>query len=103
MLRDKIKILFWENNGFVLWYKRLERQRFKWPSGIEGETITLNGQNSAIKLRTGVVSGVDNSGWTTVNLGQGYTSMVVVATPNYDGASVALVPRIQNASGSSFR
>lgn len=30
--RDKIKILLWEKNDFVLWYKRLEKQRFKWPS-----------------------------------------------------------------------
>jgi len=29
--RDKIKILCWERNDFILWYKRLEKHRFKWP------------------------------------------------------------------------
>lgn len=30
--RDKIKILLWQHNGFWLFYRRLERDRFRWPS-----------------------------------------------------------------------
>jgi len=34
--RNKLKILYWEHNGFWLFYRRLERGTFKWPSGSEG-------------------------------------------------------------------
>jgi len=40
--RDKIKILCWERNGFIVWYKRLERQRFSWPK-IQ-DTLSLAGR-----------------------------------------------------------
>jgi transposase len=40
--RDKIKMLCWERNGFIVWYKRLEKQRFRWPKA--GETLALSGQ-----------------------------------------------------------
>jgi transposase len=31
--RTKIKALYWHRNGFCLWYKRLEAERFAWPLG----------------------------------------------------------------------
>lgn len=40
--RDKIKLLCWERNGFIVWYKRLEKQRFRWPK--VGDTVSLTGQ-----------------------------------------------------------
>ncbi len=40
---NKIKILYWERNGFCLWYKSLQEQRFKWPKLFESDTVVLNG------------------------------------------------------------
>ena len=42
--RDSVKILYWEKNGFCLWQKKLEQERFKWPVDLEGALITLTGQ-----------------------------------------------------------
>ncbi|WP_380023437.1 IS66 family insertion sequence element accessory protein TnpB [Effusibacillus consociatus] len=30
--RDKLKMLYWEHNGFWLFYRRLERGTFAWPN-----------------------------------------------------------------------
>lgn len=41
--RNKLKVLFWHNNGFWLWYRRLERQRFWWPkSEAEARVVELS-------------------------------------------------------------
>lgn len=39
--RDKLKALSWDQNGFVLYYKRLERGHFRWPVIPAGQTALV--------------------------------------------------------------
>ena len=39
--RDKLKILAWDHNGFWLFYRRLERGRFRWPSDGGGAPLRI--------------------------------------------------------------
>ena len=34
--RDITKILYWDRNGFCLFQKRLEKNKFKWPEATRG-------------------------------------------------------------------
>jgi transposase len=42
--RNKVRILYWERNGFCLWQKHLEKEKFKWPRKADNDVITLSGQ-----------------------------------------------------------
>lgn len=43
--KNKLKILFWDKNGFWLYYRRLEKGTFNWPSKEDGEkTISVTEQ-----------------------------------------------------------
>jgi transposase len=41
--RNKMKVLYWHRNGFCLWMKRVEAEKFAWPKVGEATTqmITL--------------------------------------------------------------
>ena len=40
---NKIKCLMWEDTGFVLYYKALAEERFKWPA-LSDELLPLTGE-----------------------------------------------------------
>ena len=42
--RNLVKMVAWEGNGFVLWMKRLEKSRFKWPLSMPIEVLSLTSQ-----------------------------------------------------------
>lgn len=65
--RDKIKILQWDHNGFWLYYRRLERGKFDWPTAdtdvvsisyrefrwlLDGLSLKQNHAHKAVKQRT---------------------------------------------------
>jgi transposase len=47
--RDRAKILWWSHGGFVVYYKRLERGRFRRPEpGPEGRVVLSAGELQAL-------------------------------------------------------
>jgi transposase len=48
--RDRIKILEWDDDGFWLHFKRLERGHFRWPKPGDTPTMALTGAELEILL-----------------------------------------------------
>ena len=47
---DIMKILYWDSNGFCLWQKRLEKQKFPWPE-TETEAQEISHEELGMLLR----------------------------------------------------
>lgn len=52
---DKLKVLLWERDGFVLWYKRLEEGTFKLPR-VEDQTQSVELRPSELAM---LLDGID--------------------------------------------
>ena len=42
--RTLIKMVGWEGNGFILWMKRIDKSRFRWPVHLPMDQIELTAQ-----------------------------------------------------------
>ena len=47
---DRLKILAWDQGGFWVLYKRLERGTFAWPTEDEGTSVTLRSSDLLLLL-----------------------------------------------------
>ena len=53
--RDKIKVLQWDQDGFVLYYKRREKGRFPWPTEKEADGRVRISRKDLYRLLDGLV------------------------------------------------
>lgn len=49
--RDKVKALYWDQTGFALWQKRLEKAKFQWPRKHAGDVLLLDAEQWSWLLR----------------------------------------------------
>ena len=49
--RSQIKVLYWDDTGFALWQKRLEKDRFKWPKRSSSTIPTITHEQWGWLLR----------------------------------------------------
>ncbi len=57
--RDRLKVLYWDNDGLAIWYKRLERGRFQLPTDLQtADEMPVRAEISASELNL-LLGGID--------------------------------------------
>jgi transposase len=46
---DRVKALIWDRNGLAIWYKRLEKGKYRWPS-CEASSLEISEQELSLLL-----------------------------------------------------
>ena len=71
---DRVKLLYWDEDGFVIVYKRLEEGTFRWPAVAAGQaSAALRAAELAVLL-----DGID---WSKAQRGRRYQRPATAATP----------------------
>jgi transposase len=47
---DRLKLLFWDRDGLVIYYKRLEEGTFVFPAGADGKSVEIRSADLAMLL-----------------------------------------------------
>jgi transposase len=59
MRRDRVRIVYWDRDGFAMWTKRLERRRFKLSFADDGKLDIASMEAAELAL---VLEGIDLAG-----------------------------------------
>jgi transposase len=78
---DRLKILAWDRDGFVLWYKQLQRGTFRFPAAASSRSIEID----CLTL-TLILDGIDLS---SVRRQKRYQSQNVIPLPGANNPSAS--------------
>ena len=52
--RDRLKLLYWDRDGYALWYKRLESGTFEFPQATDDASCTVISHHDLSLLLSGI-------------------------------------------------